>query len=300
MSSWDWAFKVGRPLLEAVSKPVAFGSGIFAVAGFFFKFKGLVAKAGFPELVTQLVPGNEWIFLVLFTSVVGIAAVRVSERCTSAEAERDSFKARQKIFDCLHSVIHHTRDELLRSENRPELQKVKNSKKRQKIAHRIVGDQLGKLEYAMDLVSGRSCTVCLKVLKRDTLNGDHLVSALYGPRTDASRRHASTPLPIGSGLASQVISTKAICFTNDVLADNYFHPLADRERFAKRYRTIVGCPVINDGVVIAMLCVDWREPNVYVKEDMHEPLACFTDVISLAFYLCGSEANFSSKPAPPK
>lgn len=294
LATGDRLWKVGRLFLEVASKPGFLGGGAFVVVSQFYKIKDLIAKAGVPEPLTRLVPSDGWLALILFLCLMGLAAFKIAERCVAAEAEVDSRKKWHEVFDCLHSVIHNTRDGLLLGERWTELQKAKKQEQRLKIAHKIVGEQLGKVEQAMDILSGRQCSVCLKVRK-----GGEFVSVHYGPRTDADRRRKSTSIPMQLGLAGQVFTRKEICHTNDVRNDTCFHPQEDREKFSKRYRTIVGCPVVTDGVVVAMLCVDWKDPNVY-SQSMHQPLACFTDVISLAFYLCGHTHAPTPKTKPIK
>jgi transcriptional regulator with GAF, ATPase, and Fis domain len=131
----------------------------------------------------------------------------------------------------------------------------------------------------------------MKTPRRINQNPAGLVSVCYGPSTCLERRKESTVIPFNQGIAYEAIIKKKIAYSNDVKNDQRFWPFDQKINYAEtRYRTIIACPVITNKVVCGVLCFDWREQNMYCK-DYDQILACFTDIVSLACYICNESRN---------
>jgi hypothetical protein len=136
--------------------------------------------------------------------------------------------------------------------------------------------------------------VVLKIIEE--IGGEkQLISVCYSPGTALERRENSTRLPWNQGIAYQSLVNKSIRYSNDVLNDSVFWPMPQRQHFADtRYRTIAVAPIITNDAVCGLLCFDWREPNKYCAE-YDQMIACFTDVISIAFYIAEESRHLTHR-----
>ncbi|HYE31880.1 MAG TPA: GAF domain-containing protein [Methylomirabilota bacterium] len=227
-----------------------------------------------------------------------VGLLQENEAHVNGELEKAVKEAKQAndahldVFECLHAVIHQTRDCLLKRHNFFRFREAANRK-----AHlwSIIELQLGKMEQAVRKLLREDCCVVLKVVHPGENGGPAtLRSACYSPSTPIGRKESPTVLPLNQGIAYETVVTKSICYCNDITKDKRFYPQKGLEAYAERYRTLVACPVIVNDEVIAVLCFDWTKPDRY-DPIYHQVFAAFTDIISAACYICSDGKVFTEQ-----
>lgn len=261
-------------------------SSAFAILGYITKLHKLLLEAGWVSERTISIGLVVYVVIVCFAGrtffILGEQTGRTRERNKTLELEMESHV---EAYNCLHTVIHRTRDTLFRNGAFQNLAKLDDAGRTQSL-YQLIENQLGMLELAMRKLSRADCNIVLKVVVQGVCDGKPgLVSACYGPSTLIERRDKSTTLPVNQGIVHSVIVTKRIVSTTDILTDDRFFPHDRRAELSKRYRTIAACPIIVNGEVVAVLCFDWKEPGKYDEKKYSQLLACFTDLLSQAFYV---------------
>jgi GAF domain-containing protein len=287
-----------EPLRSSLTIRIFGAASVFALCDIILKLHESAIKAGWinEHAVTWAMVAYGFLFLFTIRSLFLVAEEAGIHRETTNKLLKQG-EAYGEVYRCLHSVIHETRDCLLSDGAFRKLLLLDDEKHLQHL-YDTIQRQLGMMEKALRSLSGSDCSIVLKILKSAAPNKEaSFVSCCYGPGTSLERRKESTILPANQGIAYQSLITKTICFSNDVKTDQRFWPQQMRDHYAQnRYQTVVVCPVITNKTVCGMLCFDWKEPGMYCK-DYEQLLACFTDVVSLACYICHESRNVTPKMA---
>lgn len=283
------------------------GLTIFALVEKLFKLRDWSEKIGLDANKAYMVFITVWAVAALLAVrvVFSIAATAGEQRDQNIQLKKEtadalvamqkSLEARNEVFACLHAVIHRTRDCLLADGAFQRLVSM-SDKDLQTHLYQTIEGQLGMMEKAFRYITGSDCHVVLKLVDELACDGaGGLVSCCYSPSTPIDRRSSGTILPLNQGIAQETVITKQICYTNDVLEDARFWPQKTKIDFAEnRYRTVVACPVVTNGVVLGVLCFDWKKPNMYDKSQ-NEIYACFTDIVSSACYISYETRSVNQK-----
>jgi hypothetical protein len=267
------------PLKSTISVPVCGISTLIAIADHFFKIREfLVEEKILPENVSLYLP---LIYLLIFLwTFWTIFQISVANGMLSEENVRLKAKELEhyEVHGCLHAVIHQTRDSFLADAAFVKLLDAKQKERIQHV-HRTIESQLAMFEKAMRLLTRQDCCVVLKIVKED-----RFVSICYGPNAPIDRKQKPAILPINQGIAQEAIVTKQVCFSNDTAIDQRFWPKEANEKYLKRYRTVVACPILINDTAYGVLCFDWAQPQLY-SANYNELMACFVDIVSASFYV---------------
>jgi hypothetical protein len=285
-----------EPLRSSLTIRIFGAASVFALGDLVLKFHDSAVKAGWINEHVVTFGKIAYGFLFLFTcrSLFLVAEEAGIHREETAKLAKQG-EAHQQVYRCLHSVIHETRDCLLAEGAFRRLLTLDDDKHLQHL-YDTIQRQLGMMEKAMRSLTGTDCSIVLKIIKSDAATSEQkFVSCCYGPGTSLERRKESTMLPLNQGIAFQSLVTKTICFSNNVRDDQRFWPQNQRDFYAaNRYQTVAVCPVITNKTVCGVLCFDWKETNMYCV-GYEQILACFTDIVSLACYICHESRNVTVK-----
>lgn len=294
LQRFNWAWEGAQ---SSFSVPIFGIASIIALVDHVFKLHEKAIKMGW--IPGESIPIGVFIYILLlvwaarsFFLVAELSGKRKQIFDETKQAKDAVIKkmsaenaALHVAFECAHSVIHTTRDAVLSDGGFARLCAMDEGE-RSDFLYKTIQHQLGTFEHAMRTITGADCCTVLKIRSEDSQS---LISACYGSHASLARRRESTSLPLNQGLAYAAIVSKGIVFSNDMLTDQRFWPTDphDRGKLSSRYRTVVACPVLNDGTALAVLCFDWQEPGMY-SEKYNQILACFTDVISGVCYIIGA------------
>ena len=280
--SWNWKGKFG----EFVYSKTTEAKGKLGIPGMialnFAVFGGAIATWILPFFFPRF-DGVGVQFTAFGLILIGFYCTYhlESEVRKATAVQKDHLFAHEKV----HHMIHGTRDSLFVEGGLAKINSDPENSLKQLLS--IIHLQLGYLQEAISRLSGSECRVVLKSPVPDNKGNVNWVSMSYGPGIDPARRGNMTPIPEGKGLLAKTVETGQVQWTEDILKDDDFYPPepALKKKLAERYRTVASFPVKMGDTVEAVLCFDWKEPHMY-SEDYREVLACFTDTISMAFYIC--------------